>query len=276
MRYGVDRQMNPARTQNKGAAAKANQGAGTLQGVSTALRLLRLMTQHPSVGVRETARLLDVTPTVAQRLLRTLEAEGFLHLSPSSRTYSLTPLVLEIAHAFISRQDLTSLAKHFMTELHEYSSETIALYSIHDGLKACIAEIQSPHTLRMVAKLGTVSTVSNGATDKVFRAFADPAGLKRINARLREKSGAGASKGLTSPAELREVRERGWATSFGARVPGSAAVSAAVPTPNGLYVLSLFGPQPRMEQLGMDEATARLTAAARELAGALGWLGVMA
>jgi DNA-binding IclR family transcriptional regulator len=244
--------------------------ATTLQGVASALRALRLMSDHKSVGVREAARLLGVTPTVAQRLLRTLVAEGFLEQSQSERTFSLTPLILEIADGFLSSQSFAALANRALEELHKFSSETVALYGMHDGMRSVLAEVQSRQPLRMVARVGTVSVISNSAIDQVFRAYASSDEVARIDERLAADH-SGLPKSRPAAEELREVRELGWAASFGVRTPGSAAVAAPVQS-DRLYVVSVFGPADRMNTLGIERTAERTLQVAADLVRSLSWL----
>jgi DNA-binding IclR family transcriptional regulator len=246
----------------------AEPAPGTLQGVTLALRLLRQAGLHDRLGVREAARLMSVTPTVAQRLLRTLESEGYLERDEDSRTYSLAPLVLELANSYVSRHDFASVSRSFLAALHDYSQETVAFYGLHDGMRICLMELPSPHALRMVARPGSVQAVSNGATDKVFRAYSDPALIQRMDDQMAAVGG-----GLTAPGpgELAEVRAQGWGSSFGARVAGSAALSAPVFSRDGLCVLSVFGPEARMRALGLEATGELLAATSRQLSEALAW-----
>jgi len=100
--------------------------------------------------------------------------------------------------------------------------------------------------------VGSVLTMKAGSAAQVLVAWLPPADLRRAV--------RGAAFGA---ADLRDVRERGWASSVGQREAGVASVSAPVRDRAGLVVaaVSLSGPIERLARPARAHLTALLSSA---------------
>lgn len=252
-------------------APQRRKSSETLQGVTTALRALRLFAVQPQLGIREAARLLDVPPPVAQRLFKTLQAEGFISQASTRKTYSLAPTVLEMANAYLGNHDFFSLAHEEMEPLHRLSGgETVALWSESAGMRTCVVSVESNHWLRVAIRRGSASPIRTGAVDLVFRAFASPEELRQMD-RVLEDLGEGLSV-LPKREEMELIRQRGWVATFGASMLGTASFAAVVDSGTERFVVDVFGPEQRLRTLDFETVNGGLLRLAEDLARILTFL----
>ncbi len=81
-----------------------------LKSLKRGLRALILLTRYRSLTVSEAARRLDLPRTTAERVMVTLESEGFIVRDPDSKRFSLGPRVLALAGGFSAEDHLTTVA----------------------------------------------------------------------------------------------------------------------------------------------------------------------
>ncbi len=68
-----------------------------------------------------------------------------------------------------------------------------------------------------------------------------------------------------SHEQLAKVRHQGWARGLGLREPGVGSVAVPVKADNQLFVLTVFGPQERIESADAAQLVSALSAAAATL-----------
>lgn len=241
-----------------------------MRGLSRALEVLLLFRQDSELGVREMARRLEIDPAVVHRVVTTLTSYGFLDRGPNSTSYRLGPVLAELSRTMRQSRGFTAVALEYMTRLRDTTGETVALHYLRDGLRYTMLELESQQELRIVLPQGQSLLVTTGATDLVFRAFADEGQLRLIDDQIAVARSSDARKPPhVDLALLDEVRAQGWAVSLGVRIRGVCAVAAPVRVGPALYALTVFGPRDRLIETGVESIAARLVATSRELSAAL-------
>ncbi len=217
-----------------------------LTSVRNAARLLKEFSRTDrELGVSELARRLDLATSTVHRLLATLTAERLLERAPGG--YRLGLAVFDLGASVSSHLDLHEAAMPVMATLRHTTGETVQL-AVLDGLESVyIDRLESPHTVRIFARVGTRLPAPTTSTGKVLLAALPP---DELDSRLRAWVPRRATPFTivderTLRARLREVTERGWAEnreesrvgvmSVGAPVHGAdgtvlAALSVAAPT----------------------------------------------
>ncbi len=251
-----------------------------LQGLTRALRVLRLFSEGESLGVRAVGSRLGLNPAVAHRILSTLAGEGFLEQDPVSRSYGLGWVTGELGDAYQRANPIFLAARQVLRALSAATGETAALQVVRDGHRVCLMQHESNQRLRYSMVLHTPMPVTNGATDQVMRAFAGEPQLAAIRNALDEAASGAQSPammGLDAPQRLEadfssvsheqlvKVRRQGWARGLGLREPGVGSVAVPVETNNQLFVLTVFGPQDRIESADTAQLVSDLSAAAATL-----------
>ena len=241
-----------------------------LASVANAARLLRSFTAStPTWGVTELARMMGQSKSSVHRILSTLTDEGLLEQAPESGRYRLSVAMVELAAAVPTHRDLHEVVLSPMTELRNWTGETVQV-GVLDGRQVVYVErLDSPNTLRLFTELGRRNDAHCTSTGKVLLAFAHPKTL--------EKALAGWDLTARTPhtivsipdlrAELEEVRRAGYARNRHESEVGVVSVAAPIHDRAGAVAaaMSVAGPAERMDSMDA-EVTAALLRAARTAA----------
>lgn len=173
--------------------------------------------------ITETAGL---TRTTAHRLVKALEAHGFLQLQ-GGFGYRLGPRLLTLARLALEELPLRDLAHPALTRLAESTGESAQLFVRSGDERVCVDAVESRRELRTLVQVGAALPITAGSAGKVFMAWASDADRDRL-IRMARKLTPETPTGNRLREELREIRNRGWAESSGEREPGVASVSAPV------------------------------------------------
>jgi IclR family transcriptional regulator, KDG regulon repressor len=202
--------------------SEARRGA---QSVHRALDiLLTFEAEGPDLSVSELSDMVHLTMPTTHRLLKALQAKDMVIWNAQNRTYSLGPRIIRLAGVLMQREDLAALAEPWLEQLRDLSGETASLHLRFDRLRICVAERVSRESIRLVSGVGRTYPLHRGAAGKAILAGLPEAVVQEIL----EVEGLANSTHARLLAELKDVRERGFATSAGETVPGSSAIAAAI------------------------------------------------
>ena len=241
--------------------------ASSVQSVDRALDVLEALSAAGTpVGVGEVAMVTGLPQGTAHRLLRTLRARGYVR-HDAARKYSLGAAALRLGDA--AHQSLAHSARPFLARLVEETGETANLSVLEGDDVVYVAQVPSPHTLRMFAEVGRHVPPHSTASGKVLLAALPPdraaAVVRRLPLRpLTENT-------LTDPAallaELDATRARGWASDEGEQERGVRCVAVAVGDGDGVVAsLSLSGPAERFAGAAQEGVVELLAEVARAFA----------
>ena len=108
-----------------------DEGRDFVQSLERGLAVLRAFDRnHPSLTLSDVAKLTDLTRATARRLLHTLVALGYA--TTDGKYFELTPMVLDLGHAYVSSLQLPDIAQPFMEALSERVHESVSA-SVLDG-----------------------------------------------------------------------------------------------------------------------------------------------
>lgn len=206
---------------------------------------------QPELGVREIARQLELHPSTVGRMLATMTSLGILSQDKETHRYRMGSKVLKWGEVYTSNVDLRAQARPYMEGLHSATAETISL-DIPDGdARICIERIESPHSLRWVARIGDRMPYYASASGKVLLAFLPPTQQSQVMKTRLEKLTPNTT---TDPKLLRQeldaIRKRGYAVSQGERVEGVSCVAAPVFDAGGKVIgaMNVSGPSMRFSK----------------------------
>lgn len=247
--------------------------------IQQTMRVLRLFSpDRRHLGVIEAAELLGRPKSSVSRLLRSMEAEGFLSRDEASGRFRLSLALAALGELARASTSMQRLARPVLEELVERTGETSNLVVL-DGSEAVNVEVvRSSRAVQHVGVLGRRLPLHATAAGKVLLAWA-PAGVQeRI---LAGPLPALASRTLTDPAalarELACVRDQGYATASRELEEELAAASAPVRDHRGAVVAAVTtsAPLSRVEVDGepWPLLVSRVTGAAATLSSALGFRG---
>jgi IclR family transcriptional regulator, acetate operon repressor len=251
--------------------------------VRTALRVLEVVSELQPVGVSAIARATGVPKSSVQRCLVTLREAGWLGPAPGDpQRWVLTGRARTVGlRGGTAERGLREAALAVMQELRDATRETIHLVGFGaehaapseagPGALVVIDRLDSPEPVRTWVRLGTPVPLHASCSGRAVLSRLPEAEARQLVGDELERFSA---QTITDPdalvAELRAVRERGYATAEGSWRAGVGAVAAAVVDGAGrpLGALAVSAPQQRYdtgraEQLGalVITAVARLSAA---------------
>lgn len=250
--------------------------AEQLQTLNRAITVLDCFTrEHPQLGVREVARMTNLSTTTTGRLLAALKTVGILTQNPLTHAYAIGPRVLTWADIYNVTQDVRNLALPAIEELHEKTRETISLYLLDGDDRVCIERLESPQTVRITQRLGRRLPLYAGSAGKAMLAFLPEerrlAYLKRIALEPLTSST------ITDPdvlkCELEEIRKQGSAVSYGEWISDAAGVAAPILDQNGAVIagLSISGPRQRFTEENVPVYRAEVKRVAAQISESLGY-----
>ncbi len=258
-----------------GDAAEGGGRSATVQSVDRALLVMEIVATFGQAGVTEIAAELGVHKSTASRLISVLEARGYLEQVSERGKYRLGPAIARLARSSSGQVDLAKQSQVACDALALDSGETTNLAILDGDRIVNIVEAIGPAGIALRTWVGQNCPAHATSSGKVLLADLSVGELRqRLATRLESFTDHTVTARANLEAELRTVRERGWASVCEELEVGLNAVSAPVYDAHGDVVaaLSVSGPSYR---LGVDEfdAIAKLTIAAADgISRRLGWV----
>lgn len=249
----------------------------TIATVERAADVLNAFTEvdGETLGVTELAEKLGLSKAVVHRILASLRAKGFVELEGSTRRYALGPAALALGLTYLQGIDVRDRARPFLRELSERTNETATLSVRRGDVRLYVDQVNPPREVRMTVRLGHPYPLHAGSSSKAFLAHLSDEEIDSFLDRVLEPlTSITITDAATLRAELKTVRERGYAISFGERQEGAGSVAAPVFDHEGrpTAVISVCGPLERFRR-EVDDIAPVLAEATGRLSRLLGWKG---
>ena len=220
--------------------------AASVQSVDRAFAVLEaLAADERPVGIAELVDLTGLPQGTVHRLLQSLHQRGYVRRD-AARKYSLGTSAVRLADA--AQRAMVRSARPHLAELVAISGETANLAVLEGDDVVYVAQVPSPHTLRMFAEVGRHVPPHSTAVGKVLLA-----GMPRERAlAVLRRSGLAPRTATTITdldafvTELDLVTVQGWAADEEEQEAGVRCVAVPVGAPGAaLAALSLSGPADR-------------------------------
>ncbi len=221
---------------------------------------------HPAV-VQATG----LSRTTAHRLLKSLEAHGFLEYV-GGHGYRLGPRLLKLAAMAMQEPSLRDAAHPALERLAAATGESAQLFVTSLEGRICVDAVESSSELRTFVPIGEELPIWAGSAGKVFLASMTAQRAEEHIARARALTTA-TPTGERLRRQLATVRRQGWAASSGERQAGVASVSAPVrgPRDETIAAVSISGPTSRIRRVDARRYAQAVMGTAREIEQALGY-----
>ncbi|MFF4792132.1 MULTISPECIES: IclR family transcriptional regulator [unclassified Streptomyces] len=246
---------------------------GVLQSADRALvALLSFTERRPEWGVSEIARHHGWDKAVAQRLLTTLTARGFLTCDTITRRYRLGPSVHRLARVGEHSGVLPSLVRPILARILRETGESVVLNVPNGGGYRCAAAVDGTGPVRYTAIVGALIPGHAGASGHaIFAHYPEAEIQKTFGATPLQRFNEHTITDLDALlACYARVRERGYSVSHGEYDEAVSAVSAPVFQAGTIAAsLTVIGPAHRIDA-GADRLAELVTAGAAEATAALG------
>jgi len=231
--------------------------------------------EQPILGVREIARRTGLSTSTVGRLMTAMKHMGMLNQDPESQSYMMGSKVLAWAGIYTVTCDVRTLALPVMVRLQEKTRETISLYVLEGNERVCVERLESPETVRIVARVGRRIPLYAGSAGKVFLAFMPSVRRDELLSTIELKP-------LTSEtivdkeklmSNLEEIRQKGFAFSRGEWILDAAGVAAPIFDQYGhvTAALTISGPTQRFQEKKIEEMAALVKEGAEEISAEMGF-----
>jgi DNA-binding IclR family transcriptional regulator len=223
-----------------------NMGAES-QSVARAVDILELLAENGSLGVRDIARRMTLSPTIVHRLLSTLASTGFAEQAPDTQKYRIGYRAFRIGCSFLSQNDLDRASTPELVALAEQHQVNSFLGVLRDHAVVYLKVVKSNGPIAINNAPGSLALPHSTAFGKVLLAALSDKQVAEVMGREPYKKLTRKTKVSLRAllSELREIRVTGIAISDEENLPNVYSVGAAVRDASGAVVASLSGAVPR-------------------------------
>jgi DNA-binding IclR family transcriptional regulator len=254
--------------------------AGEIQSVQRAVTVLRAFGRADEWSTSSLGRELGLHKSVVHRLLVTLARGGLLRQDERTGRFRLAPAMVSLGRRAEHSSDMLAIARPVLQRLVEQSQETVSLCALQDDHGVCLANVDSPQSMRFTIRPGDSFPLNAGGVGKVILAF-QPEGF--VDALL----AAGPLPRFTdrtpiAPSPLRQelarIRAQGYGFSDAEITPGARSVGAPVYDADGEvhYSLVISAPSFRLTDSLVPQFVDMVCRAAQSLSRELGYLAPLA
>jgi DNA-binding IclR family transcriptional regulator len=220
---------------------KSRRGIQSIE-IGSAL-LLELARKVRPVALKDLAKAAGMSAGKAHPYMVSFLKVGFVHQTAAGQ-YELGPLALQLGLTKLQRMDPVKDASDLMEPLAEETGQSVAL-AVWGNLGPTIVRMEEPvEPLHVNLRAGTVMSLVNTATGRLFAAYMPPKVVERL---LQEELSRSRDGGLKSAhaieqlePELANVRKHGISRTLGQPIPGIDAMCAPVFDVDGHIVLGVL------------------------------------
>ncbi len=229
----------------------------------------------PILGVREVARQTTLSPSTVGRIMAYMKDMGILNQDSESHLYMMGSKVLAWAGIYTVTSDVRTVALPVMVRLQEQTRETISLYILEGSERVCVERLESPETVRIVARVGRRIPLYAGSAGKVFLAFM-PENRREMILRdidLDPMTERTITDVNVLRANLDQISEKGYAVSRGEWIIDASGTAAPIFDQRGQIsaAISISGPGQRFTDEKIKEMADLLVKEAAQISFALGY-----
>jgi len=189
-----------------------------VRALTRGLRLLEILAAEPAgLALTEITQLAQLSKSSAHRLLQTLIHNGYVSQESSSGRYRPSLKLLQLGSQLAEQASLASLAHPHLSQIAEFTGETVHLVVLEGDDAVYVAKVESPSPIRMYSKIGMRVPLHCTGVGKAILAHLPEDRLLQLadNGRLQRFT----DNTITDPAALRrhlaDVRRRGYAIDNG-------------------------------------------------------------
>ena len=229
----------------------------------------------PALGVREVARKTTLSPSTTGRIMAYMKEMGILNQDPETHLYMMGSKVLAWAGIYMVTNDVRTVALPVMVRLQEQTRETISLYILEGSERVCVERLESPETVRIVARVGRRIPLYAGSAGKVFLAFMPENRREMIleDIELIPMTEETITDMDALRKNLNQIREKGYAVSRGEWIIDASGTAAPIFDQRGLITaaISISGPGQRFTDEKIKEIADLLVKETTQISFELGY-----
>ena len=217
-----------------------------------AVRILELYAaqRRESLSLTGISRALSLHKTTVYRILRTLQHAGWIEQSEKSGQYRLGTGILMVASAVSVHNTVKDLITEALNDLSDCFNETVVVSTLLGHQGVCVDMVQSRHRLSVMGHKGYIVPLHIGASGKMLLAMQDESLRDTLIGEL-----------FTEKTKQRILKNQ----LLAILQDGYAAVAVPLHLGQKGYVISLSGPEARLETIGLSRIRDTLLKTVRNL-----------
>ena len=204
------------------------------------------------MGVVELAGQLDLPKATVHGILRTLQSVGFVEQDAGSGKYQLGAALLHMGSSYLDGNELRARALNWSDALAARSGESVRIGTLHEGRVLVVHHVFRPDDSRQALEVGALQPAHATAMGKVLLAAYRYVAAELTADELVRYTPSTITARDALEAELRTVKERGWAADVEELVMGESSLAAPIEDRRGVTVgaIGISGPVERMMENG--------------------------
>nr|WP_281203498.1 IclR family transcriptional regulator [Nocardiopsis trehalosi] len=240
--------------------------SGGVQSLDRAFALLEIMADAGGeISLSQLAESSGLPLPTIHRIIRTLLGNGYVRQLPSRR-YALGPRLIGLGES--ASRMLGTWARPHLAELVEELGETANLAMLDGDKVVYVAQVPSPHAMRMFTEVGRrVLPHSAGVGKALLAQLPEHEALATVG---RTGMPAATDRTITTPEEfakeLARIREQGYAIDDGEQEIGVRCLAVPVVGGPAMMAVSISGPEARVGWGFVERAAPIVRRAAEHLA----------
>ena len=238
------------------AASDSDRAQRGIQSIEVGGQLLRALVHHGRpMALKDLAREADMTAAKAHPYMVSFGRLGLIEQDRASGHYLLGPLALQLGLISLQQADPVHIATPLIGQLAQQTGHTVALAVWGARGATIVRTAESPSPVHVNMRHGTVFSLTNTASGRVFAAYLDADAVRQLLEEERQRRGQRKGAEPNPPAgmppvqplpswsdferQLQEVRTHGISRSDGEVIQGVSAMAAPVFDHTGAIVLAL-------------------------------------
>ena len=241
------------------AASDSDRAQRGIQSIEVGGQLLRALVHHGRpMALKDLAREADMTAAKAHPYMVSFGRLGLIEQDRASGHYLLGPLALQLGLISLQQADPVHIATPLIGQLAQQIGHTVALAVWGARGATIVRTAESPSPVHVNMRHGTVFSLTNTASGRVFAAYLDEDAVRSLleEERQRQKQRKGRNEDVPPPPagmppvqplpswsdferQLKEVRDHGISRSDGEVIEGVSAMAAPVFDHTGAIVLAV-------------------------------------
>lgn len=221
---------------------KSRRGIQSIE-IGSAL-LLQLAKHVRPIPLKDLAKAAGMSAGKAHPYMVSFLKVGFVTQTDAGH-YELGPLALQLGLARLQQMDPVKEASQLIEALANDTGQSVAV-AVWGNLGPTIVRMEEPsEPLHVNLRTGTVMSLANTATGRLFAAYMPPKVVERLLSEelVRLRNGAGSKIPVAQEvleASLAEIRKHGLSRTLGQPIPGIDALCAPVFDSAGHLVLGIL------------------------------------
>jgi DNA-binding IclR family transcriptional regulator len=255
------------------SAHQADVQGGSVRALERGLRIIRCFSAtHPSWSIAGLSEAVGLHKATTRRLVKTLEAEGFLAPDADPRQYCLGSALLPVAYLTRSNEELIRIARPHIERLAARTEETAVISVWTDSGPLLIFHVPTEHFFKPTMVPGSMSPELGSTHSKIFLAFGPEDRQSKLLVADRERPTTLAEL-VGFQEKLTQVRMTGIAYDLEERIRGVCALGVPVRNGTGEVIASIavVVPKDRFGEAEQETFSSLAREAAANLSGELGF-----